>query len=155
MQRAIISPNATRARGIAVEIDPITSLEAVKGSLEVKLGIGQRRPARQRLAVLDSSRPAARLFLEAWVVAENPTQVMGVGAAIIFDELAALMICTISGSSLLRSKHSHGISSSVQEPIMRLRSVVLSSVSPNNRKTGSAPTKPINRSVGSTLTASF
>src|ERR1700674_1505984 len=79
------------ARGITVKIDPIAGLKPAESGSEIEFGIGQLGPTRQRPAVLDFLlAPAARALLEIRVVMENPAQMVGIVAAIVFDEAPRL-----------------------------------------------------------------
>ena len=69
------------ARAVAVEIDPETFPEAGEGGGEIEVRVGQRRPARQRPAVLDLLlAPAPRGLLELGVVGEDQAEMMRIGA---------------------------------------------------------------------------
>src|SRR5439155_13704601 len=79
------------ARGIAIEIDPISGLKPVEGDGEIIARIGNRSPPRQSAPVLDLFlAPAPCSLLEVGVVMENPAQMMSVGAAVVFDEARRL-----------------------------------------------------------------
>ena len=79
------------ARAVAVEIDLEPLLESGEGSVEIEFGIGQRRPACQRAAVLDLLfAPAQCDRLEFGIVGEDPAEVVRVSAAIMLDEARRL-----------------------------------------------------------------
>ena len=106
------------ARAVAVEIDLVAGLEAGEGGGEIKLRVGQRRPARQRRAVLDLFlAPAPRGFLELGIVGEDPAQMTRVGGAIVLDEARRLDDTHQLGIEQRASKRCHGMSSSVHEPM--------------------------------------
>ncbi len=79
------------ARAGAVKIDLETGPKAGERPIEIKAGVGERCPARQRASVLDLLlAPAPHGFLERGVVGENPAEMMGIGRAIMLYQARRL-----------------------------------------------------------------